>query len=264
MVWLFTRRGCYVTGVKVHRSALGQLTGLATGGFSEVFRVDEFLLPGDATPLAYKRFTVRHAEQARSAAAVVEFRARLTSAERGLLDRYAAWPLAIVEDSSGVVCGLLMPLIPPEFFSRQLDPASGRLVSKPRDMGWLIATAEQRNAAGVDLPDVEHSERLVLLAQLVFIIGWLHARGWVFGDLSYKNVVFALGPPRLMLLDCDGAAALSDFTRRQPSTLFWQPPEGELGAGRKNCRTRSRMFTSSGWRSCVVLHPVRARRQSRA
>jgi uncharacterized protein YegL len=233
VLWLFASQCCYVTGVKVHRSALGQLTGLATGGFSQVFRVDEFLLPGDATPLAYKRFTVHHVEQARSAAAVVEFRARLTAAERGMLDRYAAWPRAIVEDSSGVVSGLLMPLIPPEFFSLQHDPATGRLVSTPRDMGWLIATAEQRNAAGLDLPEVKHSERLVLLAQLVFIIGWLHARGWVFGDLSYKNVVFALGPPRLMLLDCDGAAALSDFTRRQPSTIFWHPPEGELGVGRQ-------------------------------
>ena len=31
---------------------------------------------------------------------------------------------------------------------------------------------------------------------------------WVYGDLSFKNAAFAIRPPRMILLDCDGAADL--------------------------------------------------------
>ena len=64
-----------------------------------------------------------------------------------------------------------------------------------------------------------------MLAQLVYAIGRLHKHGWVFGDLSFKNAVFTVDPPRVMLLDCDGAADLRDFGRRQSSTPYWDPPE---------------------------------------
>ena len=68
-------------------------------------------------------------------------------------------------------------------------------------------------------------ERLILLGKLVYVIGRLHKHGWVFGDLSLRNAVFAVNPPRVMLIDCDGAAPLSDTTRRQATTPFWEPPE---------------------------------------
>ena len=127
-------------------------------------------------------------------------------------------------NAKGAVCGLLMPLIPPEFFFHAPDD-SGKLVSKPREMSWLVSSQQQRTAAGVDFSDVPRTDRLVLLAHLVYAIGRLHKHGWVFGDLSFSNAVFALDPPRMMLLDCDGAAALADRHRKQSSTLLWDPPE---------------------------------------
>jgi hypothetical protein len=54
----------------------------------------------------------------------------------------------------------------------------------------------------------------------------------VFGDVSLRNAVFALGPPRVLLLDCDGAASLSNPARQQPNTPFWFPPEIASGAQR--------------------------------
>jgi serine/threonine protein kinase len=85
-----------------------------------------------------------------------------------------------------------------------------------------------RDEAEVDLPEVSQNDRLFLMAQLVYAIAWLHNQGWVYGDLSYKNVVFALGDaPRIMLLDCDGAAPLGDLARKQAHSLFWKPPESE-------------------------------------
>jgi hypothetical protein len=209
----------------VPRTALRQLTPLAEGGFGRVFRAEGFTLPGDRTSLAYKEFTREQAAQGRSASASVVFRDGLSDADRANLDKYSAWPRAVVTDENGIVCGLLMPLIPDEFFCQLDETGSGTLASQPRQMGWLIAAAKQRQDAQIDLPDVDYTDRLLLLAQLVYAIGRLHRHGWVFGDLSFKNAVFALDPPRIILLDCDGAAALADAGREQASTPFWDPPE---------------------------------------
>jgi hypothetical protein len=215
--------------MKVSKADLKSLTFLAEGGFGKVFRVGGFTLPGDPAPLAYKEFTRDRVRQARSAEAAVDFRAGLSPAERAELDRFSAWPKGLVKDRSGAVCGLLMPLIPQEFFCQMADPDSGQMTSKPRVMSWLIASGKQRAAAKIDLAEVDQTERLILLAQLVYIIGRLHRHGWVFGDLSFGNVVFALDPLRLMLIDCDGAAALKDHSREQFSTPFWDPPECPAG-----------------------------------
>src|SRR5260370_28159826 len=162
-----------VIRMRVGIANLGQPSFLAKGGFGEVFKVDNFRLPGDQASLAYKEFALAHAEQARSAEAAVKFRAGLSQEDRDELDRYSAWPRALVEDSHGNIAGLLMPLIPPEYFCRQADPDSGKLTSKPRDMSWLIASTAQRTAAQVDLPDLDDIERLILLGQLVYSIGRL-------------------------------------------------------------------------------------------
>lgn len=215
--------------MQVQRASLSGLTPLDEGGFGKVYRVAGFTLPGDRTPLAYKEFTREHAVQGRAASASVAFRDGLNDADRAKLDQYAAWPRAVVTDANGTVCGLLMPLLTEEFFCRLDETGSGLPVPKPRQMGWLIASAKQRQDAQLDLPDVSYTERLLLLAQFVYAIGWLHKHGWVFGDLSFKNAVFALDPPRVMLLDCDGAAALDDAERVQASTPYWDPPECPIG-----------------------------------
>jgi KAP-like P-loop domain-containing protein len=210
--------------MRVEKADLGQLIPLAEGAFGNVFRVPDYRLPGDQAELAYKEFISNHAVQARSADAVVSFREMLSPAGRDDLDRYTVWPRALVEDK-GTVTGLLMPLIPDEFFCDREDPDTSNTRRLPLELQWLIATKQQRHLARIDLPDIELPDRLALLAQLAYILARLHEHGWVFGDLSFKNAVFALNPLRMMLLDCDGAAALTDFDRRQTLTPLWEPPE---------------------------------------
>jgi len=211
--------------MRVKKADLGPLTPLAKGGLGEIFRVTSYHLPGDWVPLAYKEFTADRAAQARSAEAAVTFRAGLQQEDRDYLDRFTSWPRAVVVDASGSVTGHVIPLIASDFFMKMLDPDSAQLASRPREMGWLIATEAQLRAARADIPGIGRDDRLVLLAQLARVIGFLHQHGWVFGDLCFRNVVFALDPPRVMLLGCDGVAALTDTWRRRPSTPFWDPPE---------------------------------------
>lgn len=210
----------------VSKSDLKKPAFLAKGGFGEVYRVPGYHLPSDPVDLAYKEFTLKVDEQAKSAEAAVEFRDRLDAADRGELDLYSTWPRALVKDGQQV-CGLLMPLIPDEFFCRVGGSGSSGS-KKPRNLSWLITTEDQRKAAQVDLGAIELPERLLVLALLVYVIGRLHKLGWVFGDISFNNAVFALNPPRMMLLDCDGAADLADQGRQQYSTPYWDPPESPI------------------------------------
>jgi serine/threonine protein kinase len=212
----------------VSRASLGRLTFLAEGGFGRVYRVDDFRLPGDPAPLAFKEFTVRQAEQATATGKVVEFRARLSPTDRAELDSFSAWPLDRVSGASGDICGLLMHLIPPEFFCHAADAETGQVGSQPRNIMWLMSSNKQRQEALSDVPDIGLLDRLYLLSELSYALAWLHRRGWVFGDLSFGNVVFALDPPRVLLIDCDGAARLADTTRQQASTPYWDPPEVAL------------------------------------
>ncbi|HVY09526.1 MAG TPA: hypothetical protein VHB18_05215 [Mycobacteriales bacterium] len=210
--------------MSIDEASLGPLTFLAKGSFGEVYRViDQH--PDVPGALAYKKFTCEVAQQARSAKRVVDFRASLSASERDSLDGFAAWPLALVTDSAGDVCGLIMCLLEPEYFCERIDPDTRKLSSQPREMSWLITTAEQRKAAKIDLPGIDLTDRLILLAKLVYAIGWLHKRGWVLGDLSFKNVAFSLDPLEVKLLDCDGVAEVRNLARNQSSTPFWDPPE---------------------------------------
>jgi hypothetical protein len=209
----------------VKKSDLGKLEPIAKGGFGLVFRVTGRPFPGDETPLAYKEFTAEHDAQSRSARAAVMFRNRLSETDRRDFDECAAWPRELVTETDGKVSGLLMRLIPDDFFCELLDSETGTRTRKVRDIQWLATTQVQRDAAEIDLREIEQLERLILLGKLVWAVGRLHKHRWVFGDLSFRNVAFALNPPRMMLLDCDGAAALDDTERKQPSTPNWDPPE---------------------------------------
>jgi hypothetical protein len=189
------------------------------------FRAEEVWLAGDSTALAYKEFTADIAVQIRSAQTSVAFRAALNTDDRTELDNYFAWPRAVVKDSSDRVCGLLMPLIPDVFYGEQVDPDTGMMSFKLRTMDWLTSSEKQRAAAHFELANIDKTERLILLTQLVYAIRLLHKHGWVFGDLNLRGVAFALNPPRILLFDCGCYGAISDSSRRRFSTPFWDPPE---------------------------------------
>jgi hypothetical protein len=209
--------------MRVNRADLGRLEEISEGGFGRVSRAPQYRLPGDpATAIAYKEFTTEVAAQARSAEKAVLFRDLMSPADRADLDRCAVWPLALVAEGAAVT-GLLMPLIPGDFFFDTIDPFTGDKTRMLRDLQWLIANSTQ--LAAQTMAPVDEIDRLVLIARLVYDIGRLHKHGWVYGDLSLMNAAYALNPPRLVLLDCDGAASLTDASRKQSHSIGWKPPE---------------------------------------
>ena len=211
--------------LRISIAELGQLRFLADGASSKIFAAPELRLPGSASAMVYKEFTSDRVNRARSASLAVAFRAELSPEERRELDRFSVWPRAVVEDSSGGGCGLLMPLVPAEYFIQRPDLGARYVTGRLRDMDALAGGSRQSKAGDVDFQDPDLTDRLFLLAHMVYALGWLHKHGWVFGDLSFRDAAFALEPPRLMLLGCDSAAPLADLHRRQVSTPGWEPPE---------------------------------------
>lgn len=215
----------------VSRQALGSLTPIASGSFGAVYEATVRTNSGKRKRMAYKEFlpgqdpAVR-AELVRAAIAAVAFRESLRPDDVIDLDMYTVWPHELVGDSRGRITGFLMPLLTEDFFISVDDDPPKPPQRKVRDLAWLIATPKQLQVTGVDL-DVDTVERLILMAQLCYAIGRLHKHGWVYGDLSYKNACFALNPPRLILLDCDGVARLTDTARTQGTTEFWTAPEND-------------------------------------
>jgi hypothetical protein len=213
--------------MRVRETSLGRLTLIAEGGLGKVYRLGDYQLSGVPTALAYKKFKTKIASQARSAERAVRFRDAISPDAQASLDQVAVWPRALVEDQGGTVIGLLMPLIPKVFFFRGNELLTGEEKDLARGIEWLFKDAEYVAKAQVDILYPDPAERLILLGKLVYAVGRLHKLGWVFGDISGKNAVWALRPPRVLLLDCDGAAPLSDLSRDQGNTLTWEPPEFE-------------------------------------
>jgi hypothetical protein len=209
----------------VRKADLGPLTRISEGGFGVVYRIAQYRMPGDpATPLAYKEFTKDVVEQAKAAERSVIFRDLLPPGDRTDLDRRAVWPRALVEDR-GFVVGFIMPLIPGDFFFEMTYAQTGQKTTELRDLKWLNATPKQLGANGLSA-DVDSVERLALLAQLVYGVARLHKQDWIFGDISFSNAAYAVSPPRMILLDCDGAMSVAQASLRPAvSTLSWEPPE---------------------------------------
>jgi hypothetical protein len=227
--------------VTVRRQDLGNPAKISEGGQGKVFEVKDFRLPGYPHRLAYKEVLPElsptdRADVLRAMNSAVTFRAGLPAADRTDLDRFAAWPLEMVEDG-GRLCGMLMPLLHAEFLIT-VRPGGGPPETQVFDLSWLCApdSVAQKNAVERSAFR-DASDRLVLLAKLVHAVGRLHRLGVVYGDINLRNAAVAAGPPRITLLDCDATALLTDTGRRQPRTAGFDPPE--LKAGRSRLQDKS-------------------------
>jgi hypothetical protein len=224
-------------GQSVERGLLGPMTPIGEGAVGEVYRLDTFTLPGSFTPLAFKELkaslsTRDRKEALRSMISAVAFRDSLSDADQAELDEYTTWPVAIVKDQ-GLAVGILMPLIPPEFFIAA-NPRGGQPSAIVCELAFLTASDAFASARGLDLSAANDPlVRLALAAQLVYAVARLHQNGIVYGDLSLRNAAVAINPPRVKLLDCDATALIIDTGRHQLHSPFFLPPENGPGGSHK-------------------------------
>lgn len=210
----------------VERSRLGALTPLGSGNSGDVFAIS-------GSDQVYKEINSRASAIGGREWAVgaVEFWRSLSAADRAHLASFAVWPTDTVEDRGRVV-GVVMPRIPAEFWHTRVG-YDGTIKTFDNAFKWLMQDRVHLAKRDLDVTAVtDTAVKVALLAQVADAVAWLHARGVVFGDISYSNFVFALNPPRALLLDCD-AVATSPATRQGLGrhTPAYTPPEHQPNLG---------------------------------
>lgn len=218
--------------MNVELSTLTIENQLGEGGYGVVHKVAGTPVAGDARPMVLKRpkpglDPVHIPAVLEGMRLAVGFRDGLSASDRQEIDAISVWPVAMVIDRGREV-GCLLPLIPPEFFL-DIQPTNNIPGAREaRGYGHLSRAEDKRKKLGYDHADYnDHALRLHVLAKLAAAIELLHRHGMVFGDLNPKNEVFTFSPARVLLLDCDAVAHVSDTTRaaRQGHFPRWAPPE---------------------------------------
>jgi hypothetical protein len=115
------------------------------------------------------------------------------------------WPVDVVFAGHEIV-GVILSLIPPRF----LLPTS-----VPRDFSFLYLHRAGPPPARVRVP---------VLIRFAEVLGWLATYGYVHGDVSGKNLVWADAPnPGAYLIDCDGLY-LDGVPGNAIKTWYWADP----------------------------------------
>lgn len=214
--------------------ATASLTRLGTGGEGVVYDLPAAAVPQEVRtaaggrPVVYKEFLHQDSPaEAQHHRAVVGFLGKLGSVQREwLLDR-AAWPLAVVVNG-GAVCGILMPKIPAQFF-RDFPTPSGGSLRKEADFQMLLNNKAFLKARGIG---IGKKWKLGLLIQGAELLRVLQGAGLVVGDLSARNLLFAVGDSKddqgsVYLIDCDSVSTPGSMNLSGMETPGWSLPSGE-------------------------------------
>lgn len=195
---------------------------VGAGAQGTLYRVAKVTGADFPFPLVFKEFSATTTVSGPGLQLLTRLRDTLSPDERNLIDRTTVWPCAVVEEL-GKACGYVMQAIPDRFM-QPLSTSSGRELV-PREVQHLLVPEEVQRRTMGEVPTT--AERMVLAREMAFVLGFLHAKDLVYGDLSYKNAVFTIRPrPELMLLDCDGIRKVGQAAAMpQLHSPGWNPPE---------------------------------------
>jgi DNA-binding helix-hairpin-helix protein with protein kinase domain len=215
-----------VSELSVPRQALGSLgSQLGQGGQAKVYLAPGVSLSDVTGPLVFKHYRSGQSPPD-GLQALVGRRLRLDAIARRRLDVCTAWPVRTVEEDGGV-CGVLVPLIPAEFFQERLLP-SGTPGRTLLEFQHLFVDPSRARRLGMPAPNLR--TRALLCRDFASALHFLHTNGLVVGDINAKNAVFRLtARPCVRLVDCDairveGSAAVV----AQLNAPDWDPPERRL------------------------------------
>ncbi len=186
---------------------------LGRGGQATVFEI-----PADPD-LVFKRYNQGLPVDAGALDSLIEWRVNLDEEDRAMLDAHSCWPRARVTEE-GTTVGVVFRKAP-EHFNVELASGNVRL----RELQYLFLVERSRKI-GVDVPGP--LERVRIVEQLAELMSFLQDHDVVHGDLSMKNVLWAMPEgdvPAVFLLDCDGASvAGASAPLPQVTTPGWTDP----------------------------------------
>ena len=178
----------------------------------------EVLLLEGSPHTVFKRYSSRQLAARRQSTLESQTKTRsLLRVDGETIDRWSAWPHTLVFDQ-GQPVGFLMPRIPNEFTVVIAD----RIYLA--DLSYLAS--QPKPIWGTKFVSPNTSSRLEILGKLAAVLDVLHSRGYVYGDISFANVVWsARGQSRIMLLDCDGVTDTQSGVVDAPKdTVDWHDP----------------------------------------
>src|SRR3954454_16140 len=122
----------------VARSALGHVDEIASTNSARIYLVRDYSVPGEPFDLVYKQYkkTLGHVPL-HGLEQIVSVRHKMHPDRRRQLDARATWPLRVVVGSDDRAVGVLMRLIPPEFF-QTLQLRSGKAEALPRELQYAL------------------------------------------------------------------------------------------------------------------------------
>ena len=213
-----------MTAQVIDRDRLGVLSKIGQGGQGVVYRAPNAKTTFAAS-MVYKQYKAKALAEIDFTAlaampALVEESLSYTEAER--LISIAAWPCRIVEDA-GAPTGFVMPAIPEQFFIA-LTTAKG-VSPSTAEFQHLLNHPSVLAARGITVDD---AQRCTLLREVASGLAFLHKHGVCVGDISPKNLLFALTPQEgVYFIDCDGMRINGISALPQVETPGWEIPRGE-------------------------------------
>jgi hypothetical protein len=215
-----------MTRESISRAEIGPLGALlGKGGQACVYAAPGVTVPDIPGPLVFKDYH-QGQQPPHGLQSLVSRRLRMDDATRSRLDRATAWPVRLVQDG-GRVCGVLMRLLPDEFFRERLVP-SGKTKRSLQEIQHLFIDPGRSARLGMPVPDTAH--RLMLCRSFAAALHLLHRNGLVVGDLNAMNAAFTLaGVPAVVLIDCDAIRIKGSMAVvQQLNAPDWEPPEDKL------------------------------------
>jgi hypothetical protein len=148
---------------------------------------------------------------------------RLTPDRRSILDRHTAWPVARVDDDSGMSVGVLMPAAPDPYWANIRLP-SGKSRRRLLDVDLMAREGTRQQLLG--LPVQTLTDRLAVCASLTSTAALLEQAGLVYLDWSFANVLWSTTDHTSYLIDIDGATF---GPRQQIGTHMFDDPLVSMG-----------------------------------
>ena len=246
----------------IPRASVGKLGDeLGRGGQARVYLAPGLPLPDAPGPLVYKEYKESSRPPAGGLRALVDKRNRLDPATRGKLDACACWPLRVVEDR-GVVMGVMLRLIPPDFIQERILQHTKVRKQSVREIQHLIVEPAMTRRFGMQCPTP--AQRLVICRDFAAAVHRVHRMDLVIGDINARNALYRVPDrPSVMLLDCDAvrivgsAAVVRSSMRRTGTRRKVRLPSTSPRTGTSSASSCCGVWVPASWRRSTVSRPGR-------